>query len=105
MAYVRLTEHARQRCREMGISTKVPKRIVDDPARVSYPGAPGHPGDRRMIASKCHPEYLVILQQTPEPDEPDIVVTVLYRTEDRIPREEANRRAREALAKKNGVTL
>lgn len=37
---IRLSQHARDRCKEMGVSTKEVKRALRDPDRLDYP-APG----------------------------------------------------------------
>jgi hypothetical protein len=56
MATPVLSEHARQRCAEMGISTKVAKRIVQNPGitrpTAKYPGCV-------VIESSVHPQYAV----------------------------------------------
>lgn len=87
-----LTEHARQRCAEMGISTKVAKRICQHPTCV-YPSPPHHPGDRIMLTSDRHPQYLVIAAN----GEPLTVVTVLWKSQEPLIREIANAKAREAV--------
>lgn len=56
-----MSEHARQRCVEMGISTKVAKRIVQNPV-LTYP-TPQHGDDRVIIRSNHHPEYAVAYDQ------------------------------------------
>lgn len=73
----RLTEHARQRCAEMGISTKVAKRIVQhaDLTRGSGKGAP----DCRIARCSDYPEYAVLYN--PYQEERPVIVTVLFQTE------------------------
>jgi len=70
-----LTEHARQRCREMGLSTKVAKRIVQH-ADVSYVCHPHMDSDRVIHLSNAHPGIAVVT--APSPDRGMVVVTVLY---------------------------
>lgn len=69
-----LTEHARQRCAEMGISTKVAKRIVQyaDVVRHSDVGS----GQCSVAVSDRHPEYVVVFDAH---EDPAVIVTVLYR--------------------------
>ena len=69
-----LCEHARERCAEMGISTKVAKRIVRE-AAVVRPGM-AH-SDRLVAVSDTYPAYAVVYV----PGEPDLIVTVLFRTQ------------------------
>lgn len=67
-----LTTHARERCAEMQISTKVPKQIVRHADMVR----PGKPGDPAMMAtSDRYPDYAVVFS----PGEPEVIVTVLFR--------------------------
>lgn len=68
---VRITEHARRRCVEMGISTKVAKRIARHPSMV-LPDFQGN-SDRQFIHSKVEPEYVIILDVTSHE-----VVTVMH---------------------------
>jgi hypothetical protein len=68
-----LTEHARERCREMGISTKVAKWIVLH-ADVRRPGKPG--SDALIATSDEHPGYAVVYA----PEQPPLVITVVFRT-------------------------
>lgn len=76
MSTARICDHARDRCVEMGISTKVAKRIVRNPTMV-LPDFQGNP-DRRFVYSDVEPEYAVVICQ--EDGEPDTVITVLYYT-------------------------
>lgn len=74
----RLLPHARERCAEMGISTKVAKAIVKAPA-MTYCGKPGT--DSRVAVSDDIPEYAVVFY--PETEAlPPIIVTVVFRTPD-----------------------
>lgn len=56
MSTPRLTEHARARCVEMGISTKVAKRIVQNPT-MTYPGPSGT--NSTVVLSSLEPKYFV----------------------------------------------
>jgi hypothetical protein len=68
----RLTQHARERCAEMEISTKVAKHIVKHADIVR----PGRPGTNRMVSvSDLHPEYIVVHTT----DEPPVIITVSFR--------------------------
>lgn len=86
-----LTAHARQRCAEMGINTKVAKRIVQHHTLV-YPAPFGHPPGRVLVSSVQYPEFLVVAAE-----DLHLIFTVLWNSqEEPLTREEANRRAREA---------
>lgn len=66
--------HARERCAEMGISTKVAKRIVQHADMVH----PGNVGTGCLVArSDAYPDYIVVFS----PTEPPTVVTVAFRTD------------------------
>lgn len=73
MGTPRLTQHARERCAEMGISTKVAKRIVQhaDVVRPDYPGS-----DRMISVSDAYPDYIVVHDQ----QDPPIIITVSFRS-------------------------
>lgn len=75
----RLSRHARERCAEMGISTKVAKEIVRHPD-VDRPGKPG--SDRRVAVSDLHPGYAVVYA----PHDPPEVISVVFRTQVRYHR-------------------
>jgi hypothetical protein len=78
----KMTNHGRERCVEMGISTKVPKRIVRDPS-ITHVAKDG-----RMIAtSDVHPEYAVVYAV--DEDGTHWIVTVLFNTQVRYKREGA----------------
>jgi len=70
----RLTDHARERCAEMGISTKVVKRIVQN-ATLRMPAREGPRGEpRTMIRSTTHfPEVVVVMD-----DATQQVVTAMW---------------------------
>lgn len=54
----RLTRHARQRCSELGVSTKKAKAVVRN--RIStYPGNPAH-GNNGLVVMSDDPEIAVI---------------------------------------------
>lgn len=74
----RLTPHARERCVEMGISTKVAKAIVRH-ADVRYPARPGQPGIAAL--SDVYPGYAVVYVER-DAGEPPVVVTVLFNAQD-----------------------
>jgi hypothetical protein len=69
----RMTEHARQRCCEMGVRTKIAKAIVRT-AHTVYQGHPKH-GENWIAKSERHPEYAVafIIE-----DGHPVICTVLY---------------------------
>lgn len=71
-----MSRHARERCAEMGISTKVAKRIAARPS-LTYGGNPGTPS--RVHVSDEHPEYAVVVGPPPSPGARPVVVTVLFR--------------------------
>ena len=66
-----MTKHARERCAEMGISTKVAKRIVQhaDLTRRDHADS-----ERRISTSSQHPGYIVVHTQ----DEIPVIVTVAF---------------------------
>jgi hypothetical protein len=74
----RMTLHARQRCVEMEISTKVAKRIVQC-GEVRYPGTPTEEGDTVVVLWSGEPRYAVVVSADPEDP---IVLTVLFNTPD-----------------------
>lgn len=67
----RLSQHARDRAAEMGVTTKVVKKIVRDPHTdyVTY-------ADRRIASRNDYPEIRVVYR----PDDPPLVVTVVWNT-------------------------
>lgn len=71
-----MTNHARERCAEMKISTKVAKRIV----RLADTCYPGHFTSKGELAWMCQyngePRYTVVTSE-----KKDWVLTVLFRTE------------------------
>lgn len=71
----RLTRHARERCAEMGISTKVAKRIVRY-ADLTRPGRP----NTGLLVSCCdqYPDYIVV-HTDPAVEDPVYIVTVSFR--------------------------
>lgn len=79
----RLTRHARERCAEMGISTKVAKEIVLH-ADLTRPCL-GNP-DCAIARSDRHPGYAVVYNPHQEAPRP-VIVTVLFQTQDEYVRE------------------
>ena len=80
----RMSRHARDRCAEMGISTKVAKRIARE-ADLTYSGDPRH-GDGAVVAMcSAVPEYAVVLDR-----ESRVIVTVLFRTDEQYVRSGAS---------------
>lgn len=81
-----LTHHARERCAEMGISTKVAKRIVQH-ARVTYRAANTQSQSANCRIALCcdYPEYAVVFDQ--EPDGRQVIVTVVFNTPGRYERQ------------------
>lgn len=70
-----LSQHARERCAEMGIRTRVAKDIVRH-ADVVRAGKRGD--DALMATSDRYPEYAVVFG----PRDPPIIVTVLFREQE-----------------------
>jgi hypothetical protein len=87
-----MTRHARERCEQMGISTKIAKQILRSPRRVSW-AAPAnasgqhYPGgqDCRSAVAPEHPDYAVIYVE--RLDGTRIVITVLQNTRDTYTRD------------------
>jgi cellulose synthase/poly-beta-1,6-N-acetylglucosamine synthase-like glycosyltransferase len=80
---VKLSEHARERCRQMGVRTGVIKRIVRD-HRVSWRTEYREGCGRRVVAiSSEFPDIAVVYACEVYPP---VVVTVLWRTEERYDR-------------------
>lgn len=69
-----LTRHARERCAEMGISTKVAKRIVRY-GEVAYPGTPSEHGPSMVVLWSGDPHYAVVATA-----DRSLVLTVLFNT-------------------------
>lgn len=77
----RLDDHARDRCREMGISTKVAKQVVRH-AQVTYCGDRRKYGpDNRIAISPLYPDYAVVYDEPRVGDRP-VIRTVLFNAED-----------------------
>lgn len=76
MGTPRLTDHARQRCTEMGISTKVAKRIVQHPSLV-YGQGPPYPPEHHIVKSDTEPRYAVVWDERT-----DCIVTVIFNAQD-----------------------
>lgn len=75
---VRLSDHARERCAEMGLPTRVAKRIVRS-HDMSWAGAAG----RTVAVSSAFPDLAVVYAAKIDPP---VVVTVLWRTQDQYDR-------------------
>lgn len=71
-----MSKHARERCAEMGISTKVAKRIWRRPTLMTYPGNPG--SGATVAVSREWPEYMVVGVE--RDDEPDLIVSIMFRS-------------------------
>ena len=71
----KMTVHARVRCLEMGISTKRAKRVVQNRTG-TYPGAPNHANNGRMVLSE-DPDIAVVW----DPDT-NHILTVLPRVKE-----------------------
>lgn len=72
MTTARISEHARERCAQMGVSTKIAKRMVREHT-CSWTTASG----RVVATSDLYPDLTVVYEP-----QPLVVVTVLYRTQD-----------------------
>lgn len=70
-----LTNHARLRCIEMGVPTKIAKHIVMH-AEVVYPGAPEHDNGACIYQWSGAPEYACCAI----PGERPLILSVLFRT-------------------------
>lgn len=73
-----LSRHARQRCAEMGISTKVAKAIHRT-RDLTYPGSPTTAEPALVAFSEDHPGYAIVY--IPRAASPDVIVTVVFREE------------------------
>lgn len=82
----KMTEHARQRCAEMGISTKVAKRMVKNPS-VTHTTKKGD-GDRIICTSDEYPLYVVVYSVGRDGN--IWIITVLFNTQIRYKREGAS---------------
>lgn len=89
-----LTSHARDRCVEMGISTKVAKAIVVAPDITRPSPSDRHP-EAMMAVSDVVPEYAVIYKPNAAHNGADLILTVLFRTYDTYVREGKTYRRRE----------
>lgn len=74
----RLTEHARQRCEEMGIKTERVKRVVQDPT-LSYASKHGY----CVVCRTDEPAFRVVIDKRPEET---VVITVIWWTSERYER-------------------
>jgi hypothetical protein len=78
-----ISDHARERAAQMGISTKVAKRIVRNPTMV-LPDFQGRE-DRRFMFSRDEPEYAVVVEESDAP-RPTVVTILYYMPESRFER-------------------
>lgn len=78
-----LSKHARERCAEMGISTKIAKRIVQN-ARVTYRGTNSKSDTGRVALCPDYPDYAVVFAEDGKGG--TIIITVLFNTPDRYVR-------------------
>lgn len=81
-----LTRHARERCAEMGVSTRVAKAIVVAPDMTRPAPSQRHP-EARMAISDAAPEYAVVYKPGAAHNGADLVLTVLFRTYEQYVRE------------------
>ena len=73
-----LTNHARERCAEMGITTETVKRIVQA-ADVCYPGTASPKGPTTIVMAKDYPQYCVVVAGDRLASAGEaVVVTVLF---------------------------
>ena len=84
MNTARLTAHARRRCAERGIPTKLVKQMLRAPdliarSHLTMPGV-------RYATSASHPELVVVFAEA----DPQIVLSVYYRRPDGEPWQEAS---------------
>lgn len=80
----RLTHHARKRCTEMGISTKVAKDIARNPS-TTYAGSPEHGNDAKVAYSNLHTDYAIVFKIE---DGVPVILTVLLHTNEQYVRPE-----------------
>lgn len=74
----RLTEHARERCEEMGITTDRVKRVVRDP-HLAYDSKNGY----RVVCRSDEPTFRVVISERPDET---VVVTVIWWTSEQYER-------------------
>jgi hypothetical protein len=85
-----ITDHARVRCAQMGISTKVAKRIWQQ--RTLVRGQATH--DNLIVKSAEVPGYVIVVDEHGwgEADQRPVVVTVLFDTQEDVVRDGASYR-------------
>jgi hypothetical protein len=71
----RMSQHARLRCTQMGVTTKRAKHVVRH-ADVVYPGSPDVP---HSFIALCEADRQIAVVYAREPDGALTVLTVLYR--------------------------
>lgn len=74
----RLSHHARARCAEMGISTKVAKRIIQRADVTHCTSSRGRDKPRAVATSDAYPGYAVAYFT--DTDGTPVILTVLFRT-------------------------
>ena len=78
----RLTDHARERCVQMGITTKVAKRVWQHRTlkRPECADTDGLQSDRVIVTAADHPDYVLIVDETGWFGQggPPVIVTVLF---------------------------
>lgn len=87
MSDVRMTPHARERCEQMGVSTKVAKRIWRERS-MTRPEFQRHE-NRVFVHSSTYRPDLVLIVEDPDSDDPR-VITVMYHSYERVERPEAS---------------
>lgn len=87
----RVSHHAQQRCAEMGLSTKVAKRIWRR-RDITSPGRAFRDSNQGVVVfSDAEPDYAIVVD--PSSDRP-VIMTVLFRTEMDYARDGATYRSR-----------
>lgn len=84
----RMSHHARARCAEMGISTKVAKRIVQHADVTHCTSSRGRDKPRYVATARAYPDYAVPYFVDPE-DGCAVVLTVLFNTDEQFVRKGA----------------
>lgn len=90
-----LLPHARARCVEMGISTKVAKAIVVA-ADLTRPASTERWPNAMMAVNDACPEYAVVYEPNGASNGSDLIITVLFRTYDEYVREGRTYRTKDA---------
>lgn len=80
---VRLSPHARERCEQMGIRTAVVKQVVRHHTTLWHTRRPENNSFLSVASSTAFPTITVVYSQDVEPP---LVVTVLWKTQERYER-------------------